>query len=401
MCFVVGISRSRAWARGRRPGARSRGERLGGRTAREGCARACPSSSGSGSARRRPRRRPSGRTSTPGHSRGSRSSTFASSTPGLPSRCPGRPQPVDLARAISRTTFGRPGSSRVPAPIPTVVTVQSGRVGAGSASVVTSAIPVGVASSPCPPASTCQPLRQLQHRRHRHRDLAVRRPDAARADSHRAGSRCGRRPARRGRRTHPPRRRSSPRHRPRGSARSRRRCRAPVASASRERLEDRQRALLTSRLQRRSPASIARITVQSRCGRSSTSTSTSTLRRAQAGALHLCARQPHRPGHHGVDRLLHDRAGTTPASSERAEQHVAGHAVAGIDPGEQLAGRLAAVSAMPAILWPCPPRRRILGSEGSAHPVRDRCRCGAEETVGNNCSGEVAIAIASSQLRIR
>ena len=57
----------------------------------------------------------------------------------------------------TRTTFARPGVSRLPAPTPTSSTVIAGRSSQDEASARIVAIPVGVANSPAPPARTRQP----------------------------------------------------------------------------------------------------------------------------------------------------------------------------------------------------------------------------------------------------
>ena len=61
------------------------------------------------------------------------------------------------APMTTRTTFARPGASRPPAPIPTAATSIDGIGPHTSVRARRSAIPVGVASSPSPPASTRQP----------------------------------------------------------------------------------------------------------------------------------------------------------------------------------------------------------------------------------------------------
>ncbi len=92
---------------------------------------------------------------TPGHNRGSRSSTFASSTtPVWP--LPGTGTPV-RSPTRTRVRFGRPAVSRVPAPLPEVSRVRAGRSSQAWASVVTRAMPVGVVSSPGPSPRTRQP----------------------------------------------------------------------------------------------------------------------------------------------------------------------------------------------------------------------------------------------------
>ena len=62
----------------------------------------------------------SSRSITPGHRRGSRSSTFASTWTTCPGGAGGASNPVETK---TRTVFERFGSSLVPAPVPTAATI--------------------------------------------------------------------------------------------------------------------------------------------------------------------------------------------------------------------------------------------------------------------------------------
>ena len=84
-----------------------------------------------------------------------------------------------------------------------------------------SAIPVGVASSPAPPAWTRQPRASSRDRRHRDRHLAVCDRTRPEPTATAPARQRGRRPGRAARRRPRPRRRSSPARPPRGSARRR------------------------------------------------------------------------------------------------------------------------------------------------------------------------------------
>jgi len=92
--------------------------------------------------------------STVGHTRGSRSSTLASSTTDSVSGAATRPARLPT---ITRVTLGRPAVSRLPAPTPTASTVIDGRSSLRSQRVAIRAMPVGVVSSPRPPPRTRQP----------------------------------------------------------------------------------------------------------------------------------------------------------------------------------------------------------------------------------------------------
>ena len=115
---------------------------------------------------------------------------------------------------------GPPGTSRPPAPDPDRRDLhrrQSRRTRLPAP--VTRAMPVGVASSPSPPARTRQPLGQLEDRGWRHRQVAVGGADPARSPP-RPGSPITRVDTQVGERRRTPRRcrRSSPTNPPRGSA---------------------------------------------------------------------------------------------------------------------------------------------------------------------------------------
>ena len=85
--------------------------------------------------------------STPGHSRGSRSSTLARS-----SASPVAGRSAAVSPRTTRTTLGQPTVSLPPAPTPSARTVRPGRGSHRSpARARTSAMPVGVASSPTLP----------------------------------------------------------------------------------------------------------------------------------------------------------------------------------------------------------------------------------------------------------
>ena len=100
--------------------------------------------------------------STPGHSRGSRSSTLArtSTIPpraalppaeGCASARPGlrfEPPRAAVAPTTTRTTLGQPANSLPPAPTPTASTVSPGSGSQADANARTTASPVGVANSP-------------------------------------------------------------------------------------------------------------------------------------------------------------------------------------------------------------------------------------------------------------
>ena len=80
----------------------------------------------------------------------------------------------------SRSTLGRPGRSRAPAPVPTCSSRNAGGASQSSTSVASSAAPVGVVSSPlASPISTGSAAQQPRGRRRGHGDRAVRRRDAA------------------------------------------------------------------------------------------------------------------------------------------------------------------------------------------------------------------------------
>ena len=72
-------------------------------------------------------------------------------------RSPRRDRPHRRRSTTTRTTLGRSGCSLVPAPTPTEMTVMAGSPAWRCTTAVTSATPVGVASSPSPPEVTSQP----------------------------------------------------------------------------------------------------------------------------------------------------------------------------------------------------------------------------------------------------
>lgn len=114
----------------------------------------------------RPGRRGPARTS--GQTRGSRSSTLASNTVSRSGcRSPAPPGAAARMPTTTRTTFARSAGSLVPAPIPVASTRIGGPGPHVSARLRTRASPVGVASSPVPPARTSLPTgTQFEHGRY-------------------------------------------------------------------------------------------------------------------------------------------------------------------------------------------------------------------------------------------
>ena len=235
--------------------------------------RAGPSCTGSAPARRR-RRRPAaaaaGRPATAG-GRGRRRWPPAAA----PCWSASAGRPASLAEHHPGHV-GPPGGSRVPAPTPTAATRIAGRSSQRSASVATSAMPVGVVSSPWPPALHPPAAGQLGHGRHRHRQHAVAPYGPARPRGRPPALRCVDPQVVAGRRRRRPRRRSSPVHRPRGSAPR------PAAMPCTRRL-GRRPAGRTPRARARVPARPGRRAIRSRtvtqvrCGWSAVATSTSAL----------------------------------------------------------------------------------------------------------------------------
>ncbi len=185
------------------------------RSARSARGRAGPSCPGSAPARRRPRRPAAAAAEPPARAAGRGRRRWS---PAAGSRSSDPPRRAASSPSTTRVTFARPAGSRVPAPTPTPCTWSAGRSWQRSASVTTSAMPVGVVSSPEPPALTRQPRGQLDHGGHRNRQLAVGGPDRSGAEGDRTGAHGVDPQVVQGRGTRPPRRRSSPARPPRGSA---------------------------------------------------------------------------------------------------------------------------------------------------------------------------------------
>ena len=276
---------------------------------------------------------------TPGHSRGSRSSTLVSSSSGrrrsssVPGGRAGR-RPAAAARSRG------PSGSRPPAPTPTRRTVIAG-CGAvrRRRGVVSSAAPVGVHSSALArPGVRRDAAQQLGDRRRRHRQSrrARRGPCRSRPRPAETTSALERRGARARRRPRP-RRRSRRGRRPRGSARRRAACRAPRLGDG-EPLEDvAAPGRARRRRQRRPRRAGSRTSRQVRCvAESATST-------WQPGGGEPVAGT--RLGASSVDRLGGDRVDRGRQHVERhagadqgAEQHVAAGAGRGVDPADHARG---------------------------------------------------------------